>query len=437
MKCHLLQEKVGLVKTVVLLLTAFYLLLVLVYCIPSSFMTNNVLESYQIISKEGLYPISYADGHSYDNYTVSIMLNEALNAESNPFVAAIETKYCTGENQIEGLKNALEGEKADDSYFRYWHGYLVFLKPMLVFFNIYQIRLICQIIVLILLMFTGNELKQMFGNNGIWAIIALAISLGMYSGINAAMTLPLFSSFAISLLGSIYILKIYKVKIYDTMIVFFVLGACTVFFDFLDNPILTLGMPLCMLVMKWNFLNKKKKIPSLMKIGFYACFYWGAGYIVLWVAKWILAAVLLGHKSFVSIGNQVAFRLGKGEAAEQYLSTPWMAIQKNITSSGAFLTKSMFGIALVCIICIIIILVLYFKLQLKENFEMMKIIQTVVGFTVISILPFAWYMVLNNHSVIHADFITYRNLLLSMYALLLLVGYEIYYIINWRKVRNG
>lgn len=70
------------------------------------------------------------------------------------------------------------------------------------FLNIYQIRLLCQSAILFLLMLAGICLKENFGKFGIYAAFSLAGSFGIYSGVNAAMTLPLFPSFALSLLAA-------------------------------------------------------------------------------------------------------------------------------------------------------------------------------------------------------------------------------------------
>lgn len=243
----------------------FYLCLVIVYCIPSSAMQGNVYESYEILAHEGLYYSSYADGHTYDNHTVARMLNLALNTGKNPFVAAIRNERNSGSNPISELNEVLSKQGEKTSYCRYWHGYLVFLKPLLCFLNVYQIRLLCEAVIIILLMGVGISLKDRMGKNGVYISLALAFSWGIFSGVNAAITLPMFSCFAVSLVGCIYVLRCLELRRKHISKAFFLIGSVTVYLDFLDNPILTLGIPLCILILRMLYDSKDKKVFLLRK----------------------------------------------------------------------------------------------------------------------------------------------------------------------------
>lgn len=411
----------AIIRIPVILCLIFYGLLVIVYCIPSRTMVKNVSKSCDIISREGLYPNAYPDGHRYDNFTVALMLNMALKTEKCPFVAAIQSSYCSGVDQIDGLHRAISGEVGDISYPRYWHGYLIFLKPALVFFNIYQIRLICQTITLLLLMLVSIELKWQFGAFGVWVASALALSWGIYSGMSASATLPLFPSFVISLVASIYILKLCQLRKPESMKLFFAIGGITVFFDFLDNPILTLGLPLCMLILKMFFACRdmlKKQSIILVLIG---CVFWCSGYGIMWASKWLLSLLIFGPSALIDVKNAAKFRLGQGEVSEKYRSTPYSAICKNMMEAGRFRVMILAGIAVACVVFAIILLL--FLIRLKRVKVESKIISTCFLLGIVSLFPFAWYAVLNNHSQLHADIIAFRNLILTMFAGLILLGF--------------
>lgn len=83
MKKALISRIANILKIPVILFLSFYFSLVLVYCIPSKLMIKNAEESYNILKHEGLYPDSYADRRSYDNFTVALMINHALNTSRN------------------------------------------------------------------------------------------------------------------------------------------------------------------------------------------------------------------------------------------------------------------------------------------------------------------------------------------------------------------
>ena len=417
-KNHALRTCCHAVRIPLFLFVVFYFSLVVVYCIPSSAMKSNAAESYDILSKEGLRYVSYTDGHTYDNYTVATMINAAFNTGNIPFVTAIKNDLVYDSGPIESLCSALEGKGERNSYFRYWHGYLVFLKPMLCFFNLYQIRLLCGTLTIVLLIGTGICLKDKHGKHGIYTSLALALSWGIYSGMNAAITLPISSSFIISLAGSIYVLKFLKLEQNSIIKAFFVIGAVTVYLDFLDNPILTLGIPLCMLIMRMIYGSDSVNSVSIIKAGILSNVFWGFGYLGLWSVKWVLALIVVGPTAYENIMDQIEFRLGVGEKALNYPYTPLSAIFKNLEENGAFRVKIIAGVVALCVVLAIILLIKRRNLS-KRRYG--NLIQALAVIVVAGMLPFIWYSVLNNHSVIHAEFISWRNLMLTLLALLLLL----------------
>ena len=89
-------------------------------------------------------------GAHYDNYTTYHMLNIAVQSVDNPFLDAVSSRLYQGSDPDDGLMHAIAGE-SNAAYQRYWHGYVTFLRPLLVFFDIKQIRLICQTTFFVLL----------------------------------------------------------------------------------------------------------------------------------------------------------------------------------------------------------------------------------------------------------------------------------------------
>ncbi len=273
------------------------------------------------------------------------------------------------------------------------------------FLNIYQIRLLCQSAILFLLMLAGICLKENFGKFGIYAAFSLAGSFGIYSGVNAAMTLPLFPSFALSLLGSIYVLKFCGLKTSKAASCFFILGALTVFFDFLDNPILTLGIPLCFFILKLFYSKSDLKYKDSCKSPIFAGFvFWGLGYGILWAGKWVLSFFVYGTYAFKNAFGAIALRIGKSAEAANYPSSPYSAIITNLKTAGWFRIKLLLLIALAVVIIGIILLVI---LKIK-NHKIRKISETCVVLGISSLLPFVWYAVLNNGGVRKLQFFEHQ-----------------------------
>lgn len=141
-------------------------------------------------------------GAHYDNYTTYHMLNIAVQSVDNPFLDAVSSRLYQGSDPDDGLMHAIAGE-SNAAYQRYWHGYVTFLRPLLVFFDIKQIRLICQTTFFVLLVAVVARLTMRMRMGGGILSLILAGSLCILGAAQAAETLPFFSSFAISLVASL------------------------------------------------------------------------------------------------------------------------------------------------------------------------------------------------------------------------------------------
>lgn len=138
------------IKEIVLIflsILAGIVLLTIVYFIPQGRMTGHVQESAYILHEEGLHPQVWQgiNETSLDNTTDSLMINTAYTRSGDAVrdifldtnmkiadVHILESLYevtCMGNSDYE-IRN----------YGRYWHGYQVFLSPLLLVMNITEIR---------------------------------------------------------------------------------------------------------------------------------------------------------------------------------------------------------------------------------------------------------------------------------------------------------
>ena len=121
-----------------------YLLLVLVYSISTERMQEEMRESVRIfVTETGAYTPA---GKQLDNFTDSLMLLTASHPNGeNPWKDAIRVPQFRS-NDMEPTQllidmfSVQETEKQEVSYGRYWHGFLIFLKPLLAVFSYSQIR---------------------------------------------------------------------------------------------------------------------------------------------------------------------------------------------------------------------------------------------------------------------------------------------------------
>ena len=138
-----------------------------VYCLPIDSIECHVRSSAVTISEEGAYPRLYSWCHSQlDNWTDSIMLLEAADATE---ASALDKAMLAYRGSIEDKNPAetlvahyvqdVEFTRTSD-YARYWHGYLVVLKPLLSFFNYGTIRIINGVVQLLALIWVCVLMKR-------------------------------------------------------------------------------------------------------------------------------------------------------------------------------------------------------------------------------------------------------------------------------------
>lgn len=402
-------------------------MLSLVYAIPTSAMGKQLNESKTIMEKESFYPSLYARQGikaSYDNFTVYYMLNLAAQSGPNPFVEALKSnQYFLEQNPSEALEKAIAGE-SNGSYMRYWHGYLVFLKPLLLVFNIVQIRLLCQTLFFVLLVLVVGRLACR-GDPGIGVGVILALSYCLFGAAQATETLPVFSSFALSLIGCLWMLYLSKKKIgerkkgvftegFILFCSFSVLGALAVYLDFLDNPILTLCVPAALyfyLERRCLTLRKMLTILAAALIG------WVIGYIGLWLGKWVLAEIITGTPVISVALDRVMLRSGMSEPEVSGAQGGLKAILVNLSSLG-FMKYIHLLTGLCALICAVICIAK--ALRSKESIDCSLAI-TCIGLLLVSLLPYLWYIAASNHSIVHATLLTFRTQIAAFFSWAMIV----------------
>ena len=158
-----------------IMIIMFCTILTLTSAIPKQFIEKKVNESAEILTQQkDMFFVLIRFKKIYmlfDNYTDALMINTAYSINSKtPFYSAIVAR----KNYIDGTTEVIHkdevGELKSDSkyeeltqvgdlndtlnnntkesfeYARYWHGYLILLRPLLIFFNITQIRIISYVI---------------------------------------------------------------------------------------------------------------------------------------------------------------------------------------------------------------------------------------------------------------------------------------------------
>lgn len=380
-----------------------YLLLVLSYTIPQNRMILGCANSICTFEKEDSYPI-IVDGYintQLDNYTDGAMLNVALcdNGES-PFIAAIKNcqyKY-NDKNPMESFMSYLWTEEGFHiiDYPRYWHGFLIFLKPLLLFFSYSDIRMLnglFQTILIALLLWTlvKKQLSQYIFPTILTTFYLVPSVL--------AMSLQYSSVYYIALLSAITLLlfenQLKEKKLLPEL--FLITGILTSYFDLLTYPLITLGFPLVFTIILKNRQKYALKEVILSMIGYSFC--WGIGYVGMWSGKWLLSVLFFGASSFAAVITSLQKRSINGAVTEG------TSVTETISSNLEMFKKPIYKILPIVMLLYTAVVAFVKKKRI--------LIKNCVPFLIIILMPFAWYIVTANHASVHTWF-THKTLCIAV-----------------------
>lgn len=380
------------------------ILIIAVYCIPTNNMVSHLNKSVSTLEEEGIVPYMFnLKFLGRDNWTDSLMLNIAINDNNTtPAKAAMDNKYITYNESVPPLNDIVDYFNGKVPYYyneynRYWHGYLIFLKPFLYFSDYIHIRyvnIVFQPLLVVLIIYLMYK-RGLSRNN----IIAFILSILFLRPIVIPLNMQFSSMFYLMLVALVILLWKYNYLKKDRMIYyFFILGMAASFFDFLTYPLVTFGAPAVMYLM----LNKSETdyIKLTQKIVLY-CICWGLGYSLFWASKWIVGSIILERNIVNEAISQVLFRTSTNGNSGEHISY-FMTVLLNITA------RSKGWSAIIVVISALTAFIMFKTIKKKD-------IIISIPYIFILILPFVWYFVLSNHSYIHYLF-TSRILMLSVFA---------------------
>lgn len=400
-----------------------YLLLVLAYCLPTGMISKNVEEAAWAFMDEGAYrQLNFGGGNreiysfmesllwggnsTQDNYTDSIMLLSAEHTgDENPFVEAMKVKRTTVKGQsspvaaLVALHTGEDAQYGTTSYARYWHGYLIFLKPLLLFFSYQQIRYFLSLaqlgLVSAVVCLLAAKGKGMYCAPVVLAYFFInpaACSLSLQYTPVLVLTM---AELAVILLREERYARDKRLWLYH----FFVAGCLTSYFDLLTYPLVTLGIPVIFLVSQYEGSGRE----GLMElIG--SSILWGTGYASMWAAKWALGSLITGNNVlkdavehiFVRAGSQVE-DLGVSQFGRLE------AVRRNLVANRF------------CLLMILVIFAVCLAVSLYR--DTFRFREEHLPIALGGLLPFGWYLVVSNHSIDHA-WMTFRELSVFVFALI-------------------
>lgn len=390
-----------------LLLLLFTALMIGVHLIPRRCIVHNVQVSASQLQRERIYERKWGKSQLFklDNYTDALMLNLAVTSDAEaPVEASMLNYYYESDDwrakakDLEAVATGYTDNLEYKSYGRYWQGHQVILRPLLCWCSYSRIRKINHVL---LWLVTLCCLCLIWKRIGMAASLLFLIALLRVNLPLVGFSMQYSVCFYLMLLGVIAVLLFpwLTQKADNRALTFFVLGAVTVFFDFLTTPQLTLGLPLIMSV-----LLHRPDSPCRQVIA--ASLSWGAGYGTLWASKWGIGFLLTGRNIFSDAMQSAEERLSS-DIGDIHLSLEYIWEHKiSMPEPIAW--------------CVVLVLLLGIFIWCWQTRERRVVLRQNMWLLLVALIVPVWFCLLKNHSFEHLWF-TQRAFLLSLYAFMLWV----------------
>ena len=332
-----------------------------------------------------------------DNFTDALMMNQIYNIDrQHPVRSAMKMIRSSEQgrdwDQPGLLVRRVNGEILEEQHYaRYWHGGSFLYRPLFLLMDYATLRYVLFIVSSILLLLLVCTYYQQAG----W-VKTLALSMGflLTYGFVTQFSMQFFPVLVLTVIACLLVVK--KCQTSDGMMLFFVIGSLTCYFDLLTTPLLTLGVPLVVMLSlnqdpSFSFKDNLLKVVKLALL-------WGLGFVLTFGMKWALATLILGQNIFADAYEVSLYRM----EAEDF--TRWDAVTMN------------FEMLYWGIIAILVVVFLAFNLLKHERFNYKKVLL----FLLIGLVPYLWYFLLANHSYQHWWF-TFRLQAITVVCLFFLI----------------
>jgi len=408
-------KKIGgcIIKQLIIMLVGMavgILLLTLVISLPTYKAKENIYYSMGMIEKEFDDEVQ-VDGYRATltgNFTDCLMLEHAIydHPGHSAFQQALRmyrAESYQGDDPEgwypgQSLKDYLLGveQPKEVEYSRYWHGYLIVLKPLLMLCGVSTLRIFNAGLQLLLM---GTVIALLAGKNKKGATAAFIVSMPFMFFFSTYASFSLSICLVLTLVLMIVSLLFNdKLKEKQGYLYFFLIaGMLTAYFDFLTYPVVVIGYLLTLYLV----LNGEKNIGNILLLSAE----WCAGYGIFWASKWLQVLIFSSTKNTKALEN-VATRIGSAEG--QNRMSGFLKVLK--LNSAPYINRGFLIVLAIAVVgCLVIGIILGRKTagDGKKRPGPMLLIP--------AIMPFVWFFLLQNHSEQHWVF-TCRNFSVTVFA---------------------
>lgn len=391
------------------------LLLFLIFCLPVDGAREHVFQDVdRMLLSEAQMPKSGVWNYIHTNretFTDSIMVQNAIEdiEGKNAYQHAIWAYHWDLGDEVvwnpeETLRTLSRGGDTSQmflrTYARYWHGYLVYLKPLLMLFGWEQVAILGVVFLVGLLaaLAVATVKKKCVG-----VMVATLVGMLFLKPLLIHASLTMSVCWAITLGALLFMTLCHgwlEEKEYYAEF-FLIIGILVAYFDFLTYPIVTLGFPLC----AYFLIKKGATVKSLLAnlTGF--CISWGLGYAGMWAMKWIVSDLTLRTGT---IRDAVWAVIGRTEAVGSRTFGTFYVIDLNLQEYNLPIYTVL--AILIAVVSLVLVVLAVWKTGIK------KMLPTLLVLAVVACIPFAWIAVVQYHSALHARF-TFRIIAVAAMAI--------------------
>ena len=397
------------------IITIYSALIIFVAFLPRNvYYEDNLQKSSNYFVDHLDYPTSY--GVRFDNYTDARMYNIMWYTNyGNPFKAAFAgqnlNKYAEGYKETH--EAIWENPAPNEYYTRYWHGYLVFLKPISYLLEYQEIRWWNMLLFFTSFLICG---ALIFKNINWQLSVAFALAIVMIDIHMIPMSIQFSTVINLSFLSIIALFWFIKHKPEMLLKLFFVIGSLTMFLDFYTYPFMSLGLPLIVLIS--YKIKKESSLKSLLILSLQCVGIWLAGYVFTWIAKILISSAILGGQEISQVIGSVKFRMTRGTEGLSFIQESVRSILLCYNTALIYEYRLLFYTWIKAWI-------VFFTLFGKT----IKKLIPLIGLSIVFMLPLIWFALAINPIKIHSWF-QFRGIAISF----MVAFYVLLYSVDYNKI---
>ncbi|MBQ8826184.1 MAG: hypothetical protein IJ007_03725 [Oscillospiraceae bacterium] len=413
----------GLGAVFVCTLAFLFTVLMLTSLIPKDAIRENLASTAQYYTSDKPFPMTNGIIHSArDNYADCIIFNIISSVNENDLLRSVmnSSYYMNENNNVSvGLTLSAEMDVAPNTeYSRYWHGTAAVLRPLLLVTDVKGVIVLNWAAIIALIGLNGwFFLRKNHWEAFLFLMIGMICVQVWYVPFCVCYSVP----FIIMLAMSAAFVKCDEKHGEYLPALSVITGCVTCFADFLTTETITILVPLLLVLVirqkEGRFGRLKDNVLFLVKNGAA----WGISYGMMFVSKWMIAAVATGENTFTLAADAVGARESGGGVLT--------ALLNNISALFPFKdTGNFIGIYLAAgaVIIAAVIMSAFKKRKVRCEFTAVMLM--------LALIPYLRFVVLNGHSAGHC-FFTYRAQITTVMALAAVFRYAVT-VQNSKKRKN-